>query len=261
MMDKEKLKKIANRLTTGDNLMETFRNNLFLYVGDSDITISDISDASGVPFSTLNSLLYGSTKDIRLSTAIKIARSLGITVDELVGAATMEDKMRESVRICRGLPDHALFLVRYFIRHQETIYGKEKKDNYISVFAPQFVSGSMPTTNVFEIVRTDGLPDNIRSKAYTGIKLPCNYYMPYYAEGEIILVAADRKALKNEQCIITSGGNIYIVRKDVIIRNGKKIEIFTSIIDDSAIIPDDKIDDRIGYVVGFLNPDHTVGVR
>ena len=202
MMDKEKLKKIANRLTTGDNLMETFRNNLFLYVGDSDITISDISDASGVPFSTLNSLLYGSTKDIRLSTAIKIARSLGITVDELVGAATMEDKMRESVRICRGLPDHALFLARYFIRHQETIYSKGRKDNYISVFAPQFVGGSMPTTNVFEIVCTNSLPDNIRSKAYTGIKLPSNYYMPYYAEGEIILVAADRKALKNEQCII-----------------------------------------------------------
>ena len=51
------------------------------------------------------------------------------------------------------------------------------------------------------------------------------------------------------------------MRKDVIIRNGKKIEIFTSIIDDSAVIPDNKIDDRIGYVVGFLNPDHTIGVR
>lgn len=261
MMNKEKLKKIANRLTTGDNLMETFRNNLFLYVGDSDITISDISDASGVPFSTLNSLLYGSTKDIRLSTAIKIARSLGITVDELVGAATMEDKMRESVRICRGLPEHALFLVRYFIRHQDKIYQKSKSKNYLSVFTPQFVENSMPTTNVFEMLCTDNIPENIRSKAYTGIKLPCNYYMPFYAEGEIILVAADRHAVKGEQCIVTSGGNIFIVKKNYAIINGKKEEIFTSIIDDSAIIPIEKIDDRIGYVVGFLNPDQTIGVR
>ena len=66
MMNKEKLKKISRNLSANsDDFMSAFRRNMFMYIDEKDITIKDISDESDVPFSTLNTFLYGNSKDIK----------------------------------------------------------------------------------------------------------------------------------------------------------------------------------------------------
>ena len=146
-----------------------------------------------------------------------------MSIDELVGAETIEPISRESLSICRTLPEHSVYLIRYFIRHQKKIY--ESKDNSIkriSVLKPQCNKGNLLTTNVVEPMEIDGLPETIKAKVYLGIKIPCDHYMPYYAPGDTLLVAADREALNGERCIVTHCGKIYIVKKRSYIENGKK---------------------------------------
>ena len=230
--------------------MSTLRHNIDIYVDDKEITLNDISEKSGLSVSTLSNVLYKDSKDIRLGTVIALAQALGVTIDELIGSVTMEPKMSESVRMCRKLPEHSLYLVRYFIRHQYMIYNKIKT-NYISVLIPRLENGIMPTTNVVEPLCVD-LPEDIKSKAYIGLKIPSDNYMPYYDAGEIILIASDREAQRGEHCVVTSNGGIYIVEK-----SRKTYKPLTSQYD----IPASKIDDKIGYVVGFLNKDLTWGIR
>ena len=257
-IEEERLKDISKKLLTEQedrSYIDTFRHNLFLYIDDPMITIKDVSEISGVPASTINTILYGKSKDVKLSTVILIAKALNISIDEIVGCGTMEPKMRESVKMCRGLPEHSLCLIRYFIRHQSMIYSKlDRNHTYISVLMPIFENGIIPTTNVVEPMQIDNLPEDVKSKVYIGLKIPTDAYMPYYQSGEVLLIASDRHAQKGEQCIVTSNGGIYIVEKMY------KDKEYRSIVS-KIKIPIDKIDDKIGYVVGFLNPDLTWGIR
>lgn len=262
-MQQEKLKKISNKLTTDqNNYMNSFRQNLFMYVDEKDITIRDISEAADIPFSTLNSILYGNSKDIKLSTVIKLARTLDISIDELVGAETINPITRESLSICRNLPEHAVYLIRYFIRHQKKIY--ETKDNTIkriSVLKPECNRGNMLTTNVIVPMEVDSLPNSLKSKIYLGIKVPCEHYMPYYAPGDIILVAADREGVNGERCVVTHNGKIYLVEKRSYIKDGKKQYKYVALLNDAFVVTENDIDDKVGYIVGFLNPDGSWGTR
>ena len=96
MMEKENLRKISRKLSADKtDYMTVFRENLFTYVDDKDITLTEIADKAGIPLSTLNSFLYGNTSDPKLSTVVKLSRALEISIDELIGAETITDKQRE----------------------------------------------------------------------------------------------------------------------------------------------------------------------
>ncbi|MBQ2802300.1 MAG: hypothetical protein IJF07_00160 [Lachnospiraceae bacterium] len=67
MMADEKFKKISTNFVTDDtNFMKSFRHNVLLYVSEGDITIKDL-------------------KDCKISTAVALAKALGVGLNELVG--------------------------------------------------------------------------------------------------------------------------------------------------------------------------------
>lgn len=262
MVDKEKLAKISTELTENNaDFMSSFRKNLDMYLQCPEITLKELSERSGVPYATLNTIIYGNASDVRVSTVIAVSKALNISVDELLGAGTFEPKMRESVRLVRGLPEHSVYLIRYFIRHQAKIHSMlSKKHDYISIMRPQIVNGVIATTNAVEPMMIDSVPEDIKAKAYIGIRIPSDYYMPYYLPDEIILVSADRKAHEGERCVVTSKGAIHVVVKKHIIENGKKIYVYSPL-NTNVVIPDNLIVDKIGYVIGFLFPDGKWGIR
>lgn len=264
MLREENRIDISTNLTVCQNgdFMESLRRNLSMYIDTPEITIKNLSEASGVPFSTLNTLLYGTSNNVKLSTVISLAKALEISIDELVGSDTMEPKMRESVRIVRGLPEQSIYLIRYFIRHQQKIYQSfDSNGKYISVLRPQIVNGVIATTNAVDPMTIKDVPEDVMSRAYLGLKIPCDFYMPYYLPGEIVLLAADRLALDGERCVITENGAIHIAIKKKVYENGTMHWKYSPLMTDSAYIPDDMIVDKIGYVIGFLNPDGSWGVR
>lgn len=265
MLDGRKLKELSANLVTEENgnYMDSFRKNLIMYLNQPEITISELSEISGVSYSTLNSIIYGKrAKDVHLSTVFSLANALNVSMDELVGAGTMEDKMRESVRIVRSLPEYSIYLIRYFIRHQKKLYQNlDRKKKYISLAQPQIINGMIATTNAVTSLCIDQLPPNIQSKAYLGIKMPCDFYMPYYLPGEIILIASDREAVEEERCVVTSTGSINIVIKKHIIENGVKKWKYCPLMNQDKLLPDNIIDDKIGYIIGHMNPDGSFGIR
>lgn len=255
-------KTAAKLVVNRDDCMRSLQKNLSICMGSMHMSLNEFSEYVEVPYSTLNSIVYGKPKDIKLSTVLSIARKLNISLDELLGAGTMEDIMRESIRLARELPDHALYLIRYVIRHQAILYsGIGCTCKNISIIRPQLINGIIATTNVSEFYCIDHLPEEIKSKAYLGMVIPCDYYMPHYLPGEIILVAADREERNGERCLVTRSGGIYIVIREHIIRNGIKEQKYAPLMSRNVILPDGIIDDKLGYIVGFLNRDGSWGIR
>lgn len=257
-MNNEKLKKLSlNLVTNPDDFMQAFRKNVDMYIAEKDITIREVSEVADIPFDTLKSFIYGDTKECKLSTAVKLAKAFNVTIDELVGAGTIEDDTRECVALARNLKDHHRYVIRSYVRHQYKLHGEvPSTSKQISVMLPECRNGYLKTTNVCEAVNIDTLEKGTRSKVCLGLKVPCDHYEPHFHQGEVILLATDRDGLNGEKCVISHAGNYYICIKKIETVNGVKKISYLSIMDGHSKMFDyAEIDDKIGYVVGFLIPD------
>ena len=262
-MKNKKIKNIDKKLVVDtQNFMDSFRENVDILLDQQGYTMKDFSEKADTNFETLKTFLYSESKDCKLSTAVKFARVFGISIDELVGAGTINEYAKESLGMCRALPEHALYLIRSFIRHQYNIYNKtDTHSKVISVLLPECRSGYLPTTNVVKPLCIDHLTENLKSKVCLGLQVPCDNYEPYYMPGDILLIATDRAALNNEKCVLTYRGNIFISTKKYYIEDGQKKYKYASLIDPERDVLPNEVDEKIGYVVGFLNPDGSWGIR
>ena len=251
-MEKEKLKELSLKLSSDSNdYMSAFRKNLFMYVDEKDITIKEISETADIPFSTLNSFLYGKTNDVKLSTAVKLARALKISIDELVGAETISDISRESIAICRNLPDNALYLIRWYIRYIDSLNKKnEPHRRYVSVMELECNhNGNLKITTNYRHIDITEIGEEYRSKVFFGITMPCEHYMPTYSPYDILLIANDRNAKTNENVLIRTDGNLFLAKRKI--ENG--IAKYYSIRDGKFRLDEDNVDEVIGYIAYIIN--------
>lgn len=247
MIKKEKLKEISQKLTKNqENFISSFRQNLFMYVNDKEITLNDISVLSGIPYATLNSFLYGKCNNVRIDNVVKLARTFEVSIDELVGAETINELTLESIKICRNLPENDLMLVRWFIRCLADLNSQnEPNKRYVSVMLPEENNnGDCKLVSKFEKLEITDLKEPLKSKIFIGFKIISNYYLPYYYPNDIVLVANDRPAKQNEHIIVRAGDYIFIVKK--VIENG--ISKLFSIRDDKYRMNESEIDELIGYI-------------
>lgn len=251
-----------NLVSNPTNYVESLRKNVFQLMESHGWSIRELSERADMPFETLKSFLYGNSKDCKLSTVVKIASAFEISIDELVGAGTLPMLSRESLSMCRKMPDYVVYLVRSFIRHQYQLQQQFDSDSInIPVLLPECRNGNMQTTNITETVCIDHLTDVLKSKICIGLRIPCEHYEPFYMPGEIVLLAADRDGEHNERCVVSYKGSMFLTKKIFYIENGKKEFKYVSIIDGKTEFLPKNMIDRLGYVVGFLNPDGSWGVR
>lgn len=247
MLEKEKLKEIAQKLSADKlDFMSAFRRNMYLYIDDKDITLNDIADASEVNISTLKTFFYGNSKDAKLSNAVKLARALEVSIDELVGAETIPALSRESLRMCREIPQNDLILIRWFIRYLHRLnQGLEPNKRYVSVMMPkQTNDGNFEVTADYEKVEITDLEEPLRSKIFMGFNIICDHYMPYYSSGDIILIANDRPPRYSEHAVVRVGNCLFIIQR--IVEDG--VAKYYSIRDGKYRIDESEVDELIGYI-------------
>ena len=252
MMNKEKLNKISKNLSANsDDFMSAFRKNMFMYLEEKDITIKEISEEADVPFSTLNTFLYGDSKDIKLSTAVKLAKALYVSIDELIGAETINEVSRESISICCNLPDNAVYLIRWYIRYIDSLNKKnEPNRRYVSVMELECNhNGNLKITTNYRHIDITEIGEEYRSKVFFGITMPCEHYMPTYSPYDILLIANDRDAKTNENVLIRTDGNLFLAKRKAENGNAK----YYSIRDGKFRLDEDNVDEVIGYIAYIIN--------
>ncbi len=251
-----------NLVKNPTNFIDSFRHNIDLLMEEQDLSLRELAEKADMPYETLKTFIYGSTRDCKLSTAVKLAKAFNISIDELVGADTMHPLSRESLSLCRKMPDYVVYLIRSFIRHQYNLHCKfDEKSINIPVLLPECKNGYLQTTNITDTVCIDHLTSEVKTRVCLGLKIPCEHYEPYYMPDEIILLAADREGQHNERVVVSYKGNFFLAKKIYYIENGQKKFKYVSLIEEKREILPSDIDDKLGYVVGYLNPDESWGIR
>ena len=253
-MENEKLKKMSlNLCSNKQDYMKSFRRNVDMYISEKDITLREVAEIADMPFDTLKNFLYKDSADCKLSTAVKLARALNVSIDELVGAETINEVSRESIAICRNLPDNELYLVRWYIRYIDSLNKKnEPHKRYVSVMELECnTNGNLKMTSNYKHIDITDISEEYRSKIFFGITMPCENYMPTYSPYDILLIANDREPYRNENSLLRIDGQLRIAKRKV--ENG--IAKYYSIRDGKYRIDEKDVDEVIGYVAcALINP-------
>lgn len=235
-----------------DDYMKNIRDNLYNYLKSSDTTLVKFAEESDVTVSALNNILYGNPKDCKLSTVIKIAKALGISLDELAGAETINENVMRNIINCRNLPTNAIYLIRWFINHQVTLYNRDARagQKIISVMNPLHTNdGILKVTNNFGQIDISNLPIELRDKVFFGLNLGCDWYMPLYSPFDVLLLANDRAPFPKEHVVIVIGDNIFLAKQ----KREDGHTNYYGIRDGKFRCNETAITDVVGYVTGIMS--------
>lgn len=253
-MERDNFKKSNEKLTTNHiDYMESYKNNVYVCMNQKGHTIRSLAEVAGVPLSTLNSFLYGKPADAKLSTTIKLARALGVTVDELVGCETINPEERMALAQSRELPDKNRYLIKWFINSQYEKARKNTNINKIDVMIPTVGNGNrMCLSEVFEEVDVSNICDVVLANVFMGVRIIIEKYMPFYTPYDTILIANDRKAKPYEHCLYSRNGVFYIARR---VFEGEKTKLL-DIRDGKFRCYEEEMDELLGYIVCVYHNEH-----
>lgn len=264
-MKNEIFENVFLKLSSNDgNWMNNLRQNINILRDYYHWSMRVLSEKSGVSEHTLGNIMQGKTKDCDQSLTIKLAKAFGVSVDELIGANTISAETKKTIAMSRVLDDHVKRVICVYAKHQYELHTNKinPKAKEISVITPICYEKKMKRVSLADTkVSLAKLQSDIQEKISFGIKIPCDHYEPHFLKNEIILLGYDREGEDGEMCVISSNGYIYICIKKIQIVDKKKEINYVAITNKRKIFSFDEIDDRFGYVVGFLNPDNSLGVR
>lgn len=251
MLQSELLKKLSKKMVTEpDNYMSSLRQNLQIFLGEKGMSMAELSEAAGISVETLKTILYGKSEDCKLSTVIALAKALNISIDELTGAGTLPEVVKESIQITRNLPDTHVYFIRWAIRFHERMLSEKKITcKAINVMTPEYTkNGNIRLSNNFNLYDIGDLEEYIRYKVFMGIVVPCDNYMPVLAKGDILLLANDRSPLQEDMVVVVTDGFAKVVNRREEKIDGKKIAKYYSIWSGQLIGEESDIEEIIGYV-------------
>lgn len=252
-----------NLVVNEEKPMESFRENIGLLRTYYGWSVAKLSTIANIPEATLQNIVKGKTHDCSLSVISSLAKAFNVSIDELAGTGTIHEETRKTIAMTRVLEPHVQKVIRIYAKHQYILHKKNNTEpKTISVLNPKCIERRLKRVSLSdEKIVLDKLTRGTQEKISFGIKIPCDHYEPHFLKDEIILLGYDREGENNEMCVVSSNGYIYICIKKVQFVDGKKEINYVAITNKRKIFSFDEIDDRFGYVVGFLNPDGTWGER
>lgn len=201
--------------------LSNMRRNVDRLKKERGYKLKDIVERSGLKEETVNTFLYDTDlQDCRLATAVGIAKAFGVTVAELAETETMADRLVENIKIYRTLPERSKALIDWHIRNQKFMHEEHCKDRPISIMKPICSNnGNLKRTYDYELFNTSSLDTEFYHKIFFGIRIPCEHYVPFYMPNDILLIANDRDAMKNEHTVVIINDNILITNR--MVKDGK----------------------------------------
>jgi DNA-binding Xre family transcriptional regulator len=182
--------------------IQGFRNNLRQRLQEKKMTLNALAVQSDLSEDTLRSVVYGKSKDIKLSTVIKIADVLDCSLDDLVGRKYYSETEREIHMRMHRFSDNALRVMKNFSKMEEDLalthstLGK----HLVPVFVP---AGNMRDGMYCDSCNTDTLditeyPTVLQEDADFGVKILTEHYAPLYYLNDILLFSCKRPPEYND---------------------------------------------------------------
>lgn len=196
---------------------QIFRNILKNSLHKKKITTHSLSIQADIPTDTLHSILYGKTKDIKLSTLIKIADVLECDLDSLIGRnpRTKEQQLLMD-RIC-CLPAHSINKIKFLLELEEHCILQKSTNgtDYIQIFCPtgNMKDGMLYDSTRFDLLDITDYPTFLKHNVDLGIKILSRNYEPVYYPNDIILLSHMQAPQYNDIVLYIDNDGLLFIRQ------------------------------------------------
>lgn len=162
-----------------------------------------------LPMETVRNIYYGKTPDPKVSTVMKMAKALEISVNCLMGQCQHTLDERVLLQHYRGCGNHGKSLILFTAKY-ECLTAKDERD----AIGKRPIRCIIPTKDNIRqgVVYDEADAEEIyttNAEACMGIKMTNNDLVPLYCKGDVILVA-NRFPANKDYGVFYKDGRIYI---------------------------------------------------
>lgn len=172
------------------------------------ISINDFAEMCDLPLETVKNVYYGKTSDPKLSTALKMADALNLSVNCLLGKCSHTHSERLLLENYRSCGKHGKAIIELIARYEAgAIKGdRERKDRHkIPCIVPH---GDIRNGIVYDLCDTIEI-ETPNPNAYIGIQMTNNDLSPSFCRNDILLFE-NRFPTNTEAAAFFKDDRIYI---------------------------------------------------
>lgn len=177
-------------------------------LSERKISITEFAEMCDLPLETVRNVYYGKTNDPKLSTAVKMASALQLSVNCLLGQCSNTPQERNLLLHYRNCGAHGKSIIELIAKYEAGAvkHEREMKDKHlIPCIVPH---GEIRHGIIYDQCETIEIETTIKD-AYIGIKMINNDLVPVYCKDDIILFE-DRFPHNGEYAGFFKDGRAYI---------------------------------------------------
>lgn len=177
-------------------------------LNERKISVNEFAEMCDVPQETIRNIYYGKSGDPKLSTALKIAEALEMSVNCLVGKCPHTAEERAIIHNYRNCGKHGKSIIELIARYEASAM-KVERDRIGKHKIPCYV----PQTDIrkgiiFELCDTIEIETTI-PEAFLGIQMTNNDLAPSYCKGDTVLLE-NRFPINGEVAVFYKKDRAYI---------------------------------------------------
>ena len=151
-----------------------------------DLSIQEFAEMCGLPVETIRNIYYGKSIDPKLSTALKIADALQLSVNCMVGKCHHTPSERAIIQNYRSCGKHGKSIIELIARYEASAV-KHERDSAIKHKIPCIIpQGDIRKGIIYDLCETVDIETSV-NEAYIGIQMNNNDLAPAFCKGDILL--------------------------------------------------------------------------
>ena len=179
---------------------------------ERELSIAEFAEVCDLPVETVRNIYYGKTADPKLSTVMKMASALKMSVNTLVGELEIDKEEREIIRFYRLCGRHGKAVIGLVARYEATSARAERDSSEKHKVPCLIPHNEIGEGIIYDTCETVEYETSVKD-AYIGVKVTTNDLIPRFCKGDVILFA--NKFPKNGEYGAFIKGDRAILRKFV----------------------------------------------
>lgn len=177
--------------------LSTFRHNLKTKLKQQKLSLNSLAELSDLSEDTLRSVIYGDSRDIKLSTLIKIADVLKSSIDELINRKYYSHEEYKLFSEIHTLSKYSLDVINIMVKLEKhcLLTRSQSGKHIVPLLIPlgnvkdnMYYNGSMYNT-----LDISEYPRDLRNSINFALKITTNNFSPIYSVNDILLVTTKHR--------------------------------------------------------------------
>lgn len=217
-------------------------------LNERKLSINEYAEMCDVPIETVKNIYYGKSNDPKLSTALKMAKALNLSVNCLVGECPHTPEERVLIQKYRECGKHGKSIIELIAKYEASAIKNDREGiekHKIPCIVPR---GDFHKGIIYDLCETIDI-ETSNADAYIAIQLINNDFAPLFCKNDVILF--ENRFPKNGEIASFYKGDRLYIRKYIEDNKEYKLQCIHKHGEDLILKRMDEVD-YIGTITGVV---------